>query len=351
MQPLNIFLVGGAVRDALLGTPIADKDYVVVGASPKDLLELGFLQVGADFPVFLHPETQEEYALARTERKSAGGYLGFTVNTEAVTLEEDLSRRDLTINAMAIDADGELTDPFGGQADLRAKLLRHVGPAFREDPVRILRIGRFLARYGSDWAVAPETEALIKEMIGAGEANYLQAERVWKELSRGLMEPNPSAMLSFWERMGLFELAALKGYALRDAESRNKLLAQAVSQNAPLEVRVALAFDKVLEEAKVPLMASQVSSQLTKLLAQPGNPVDAESRFLRLEAMDALRQMARTELALTAYSFFSNPAAMQLKQDLATVSAVDVKAISSAMPPGPAVGAAIRAARVASLNS
>ncbi|NTV68679.1 MAG: multifunctional CCA addition/repair protein [Azonexaceae bacterium] len=191
---MQIFIVGGAVRDELLGRPNADRDYVVVGATPEALLKQGFRPVGKDFPVFLHPKTQEEYALARTERKSGHGYHGFTFHAAPdVTLEEDLARRDLTINAMAKAADGTLIDPFHGQPDLSAKILRHVGPAFAEDPVRILRIARFAARF-SDFSVAPETLALMCDMVSSGEVDHLVAERVWQELAKGLMEDRPSRM-------------------------------------------------------------------------------------------------------------------------------------------------------------
>lgn len=192
---MQIFIVGGAVRDELLGRPHADHDYVVVGATPEAMLEQGFRPVGKDFPVFLHPQTHEEYALARTERKTGRGYHGFAFHAAPdVTLEDDLARRDLTINAMARAADGSLIDPFHGQRDLQAKILRHVGPAFAEDPVRILRIARFAARF-SDFSVAPETLELMRDMVAAGEVDHLVAERVWQELAKGLMEDRPSRML------------------------------------------------------------------------------------------------------------------------------------------------------------
>jgi tRNA nucleotidyltransferase (CCA-adding enzyme) len=194
-QGLRTYVVGGAVRDELLGLPAGDRDWVVVGATPEDMSRRGFLPVGGDFPVFLHPRTREEYALARTERKSGRGYKGFTFYTGAdVTLEDDLKRRDLTVNAIARDGDGRLIDPLGGIEDVRARILRHVGEAFAEDPVRILRLARFAARFG-DFTVAPETLALCRDMVAAGEADALVAERVWKELSRGLMAATPSRLL------------------------------------------------------------------------------------------------------------------------------------------------------------
>ncbi|APW47623.1 multifunctional CCA addition/repair protein [Rhodoferax antarcticus] len=217
---MKIHLVGGAVRDALLGLPVTDRDWVVVGATPQAMIDQGFLPVGKDFPVFLHPTTHEEYALARTERKTAPGYHGFAVHAAPdVTLEEDLARRDITINAIAANADwtrarglfciknapsttsavtdaaGALIDPFHGQRDLANKVFRHVSPAFREDPVRILRVARFAARF-ADFSVAPETLALMREMVASGEVDHLVPERVWQELARGLMEATPSRMFS-----------------------------------------------------------------------------------------------------------------------------------------------------------
>ncbi|MFO7705451.1 MAG: multifunctional CCA addition/repair protein [Halopseudomonas sp.] len=193
----STYLVGGAVRDQLLGHPFSDYDWVVVGATPEDMLEAGFRPVGQDFPVFLHPDTGEEYALARTERKSGQGYGGFTFHASPdVTLEQDLIRRDLTVNAMALDADGNLIDPYGGQRDLAARLLRHVSPAFVEDPMRVLRVARYAARYQRmGFSVAPETMALMRELAESGELQALTAERSWKEISRALMEPNPEMFI------------------------------------------------------------------------------------------------------------------------------------------------------------
>ena len=199
---MKSFVVGGAVRDELLGLAVADRDWVVVGATPEEMAKQGFRPVGKDFPVFLHPRTHEEYALARTERKSGRGYKGFTVYAAPdVTLEQDLERRDLTINAMAKDEAGRLIDPFGGEKDLREGVLRHVSAAFEEDPVRILRVARFAARFG--FRIAPETEQLMRRMVEAGEADHLVAERVWQEFSRGLAEPQPKLMFEALERCGL----------------------------------------------------------------------------------------------------------------------------------------------------
>ena len=199
---MQIYIVGGAVRDELLGRASADRDYVVVGATPENMLAKGYRPVGKDFPVFLHPQTHEEYALARTERKSGHGYHGFTFHAAPdVTLEQDLARRDLTINAMARGDDGRLVDPFNGQQDLQAKILRHVGPAFAEDPVRILRIARFAARF-HDFGVAAETLALMRHMVSSGEVDHLVAERVWQELAKGLMEARPSRMFEVLRECG-----------------------------------------------------------------------------------------------------------------------------------------------------
>ena len=194
---MKTYLVGGAVRDRLLGLPVKDRDYVVVGATAGNLLRLGYTPVGKDFPVFLHPQTKEEYALARTERKTGRGYHGFAFDTAPdVTLEDDLRRRDLTINAMAEDANGALVDPFGGAADLRNHLLRHVSPAFAEDPVRILRVARFAARYaGRGFRVADETLELMRRMVRDGEADHLVPERVWAETQKALAERTPGAFL------------------------------------------------------------------------------------------------------------------------------------------------------------
>jgi len=200
---VKAYVVGGAVRDELLGLPLKDKDYVVVGATPEEMVRQGFRPVGRDFPVFLHPQTHEEYALARTERKSGRGYKGFSVHAAPdVTLEDDLRRRDLTINAMAREPEtGALIDPFHGKDDLRKGILRHVSEAFADDPVRILRVARFAARFG--FRVADETLALMRHMVSSGEADYLVPERVWQEFARGLAEPHPEKMFEVLEACGV----------------------------------------------------------------------------------------------------------------------------------------------------
>ena len=261
---MQIYLVGGAVRDALLGLPVQDRDWVVVGSTPEELSALGYVPVGKDFPVFLHPETREEYALARTERKTARGYRGFEVQSSpGVTLEQDLARRDLTINSIAastrqmgatgrFDADfGNLTDPYGGQQDIEAKVLRHVTEAFCEDPVRILRLARFAARF-ADFSVAPETLQLMQVMVADGEVDALVPERVWQELARGLMENKPSRMFEVLRECGalqrlLPEVGALWGVPQR-AEYHPEIdtgvhlmmvLDKAAQLKSPLPVRFA----------------------------------------------------------------------------------------------------------------
>jgi tRNA nucleotidyltransferase (CCA-adding enzyme) len=251
-DPVHTYIVGGAVRDRLLGRPVADRDWVVVGATPEYLLKRGFRPVGKDFPVFLHPETHEEYALARTERKTAPGYRGFAFHAAPdVTLEQDLARRDLTINAMAEDEHGTLIDPYHGLDDLHAGILRHVSPAFGEDPVRILRVARFAARFG--FTVAPETQRLMRDMVEAGEVDALVAERVWQEMARALMEDQPSRFIQTLRDCGalvrvLPEIDALFGIPqpavhhpeIDTGDHVMRALNQAASQGRTLPVRFAV---------------------------------------------------------------------------------------------------------------
>ncbi len=243
-------MVGGAVRDALLGRAVHDRDWVVVGATAQQMLDAGFRPVGRDFPVFLHPRSHEEYALARTERKTAAGYRGFAVQADpSVSLEQDLQRRDLSINAMAQDTQGRLIDPWGGLRDLRERVLRHVGPAFVEDPVRILRVARFAARL-ADFRVHAQTLRLMQGMVESGEVDALVPERVWQELSRGLMEPAPRRMFEVLRECGalariLPEVDALWGVPQRadahpevDCGEHLMLVLQAAAElHAPLTVR------------------------------------------------------------------------------------------------------------------
>ena len=274
---MQIYLVGGAVRDALLGLPVKDRDWVVVGATPQALIDQGFVPVGKDFPVFLHPQTHEEFALARTERKTAPGYHGFAIHAAPdVTLQDDLARRDITINSIAIKAEitrargqfdahilqnpafwptsGALVDPYGGVRDLARKVFRHVSPAFREDPVRILRVARLAARF-HDFTVAPETHALMREMVNSGEVDHLVAERVWQELAKGLMEATPSRMLEVLRDCGalarlLPEVDRLWGVPQRadyhpevdTGVHLRMVLDMSARLQAPLPVRVACLF-------------------------------------------------------------------------------------------------------------
>ncbi|MGK5044289.1 multifunctional CCA tRNA nucleotidyl transferase/2'3'-cyclic phosphodiesterase/2'nucleotidase/phosphatase [Janthinobacterium sp. GB4P2] len=243
---MKIYTVGGAVRDQLLGLPVKDHDHVVVGATPEDMLRQGFRPVGKDFPVFLHPKTQEEYALARTERKTAPGYRGFVFHTAPdVTLEDDLVRRDLTINAIAQAEDGSLTDPFGGIDDIRNKIFRHVSDAFGEDPVRILRLARFAARF-STFTVAPATLALMRQMVADGEVDALVAERVWQEVAKGLMESHPSRMLAVLHECGA--LARIMG-EITLSEHLLQVIDHAAAQGVDLPVRFAALMLHVSKDA------------------------------------------------------------------------------------------------------
>ena len=234
---MKVWKVGGAVRDALMGRPAGDTDWVVTGATPEEMVAAGYTPVGRDFPVFLHPTTHEEYALARTERKTAPGYHGFVFHTDAsVTLEDDLARRDLTINAMAQDDSGAIVDPHGGRRDLAARRLQHVSPAFAEDPVRILRVARFAARF-TDFDVAFETRLLMRQMVEAGEVDALVPERVWQEISRGLMEARPSRMLDVLHGCGA--MSRLLPEIDADDVAMRRAIDLAAQRDTPLPVRCA----------------------------------------------------------------------------------------------------------------
>ncbi len=330
---MKAYVVGGAVRDELLGLPVQDKDYVVVGATPEEMVAQGFRPVGKDFPVFLHPVTHEEYALARTERKSGRGYKGFTVHAAPdVTLEEDLRRRDLTLNAMAKAADGTLIDPFGGKQDLEAGVLRHVSEAFAEDPVRILRVGRFAARF--NFKVAEETETLMKRMVESGEADYLVPERVWQEFSRGLAEPRPERMLEVLERCGLAEKL------LDGVKPVGEILTRAASAGASVPVRFAVMawpheegeVGAVCERLKAPnevrelaLLACRNRSALRgAALAPPAALLELLKRtdaFRRPERFAELLEAAR----LAAHDLDTR----RLERALAAAAAVDAGALAA----------------------
>jgi len=405
---MNVFAVGGAVRDELLGRPITDRDYVVVGATPQEMLDLGFKPVGKDFPVFLHPETHEEYALARSERKTGPGYHGFTFHTAPdVTLEEDLARRDLTINALARDADNRLIDPYNGQSDLAAKVLRHVSPAFAEDPVRILRTARFAARF-AEFSVAPETMALMRDMVAAGEADHLVAERVWQELARGLMEPVPSRMIAVLRDCGalerlLPEVDQLFGVPQRadyhpevDAGLHTLMaLDQAAQRGYTLPVRWAVLLHD-LGKASTPAhllprhhgheergarLVSVICTRLkvpadcrdlalltarhhgTLRWAEPGcdNALRPETMIGLLEKCDAFRRPERFTQLLQAcecdhrgrQGMEETPyaAALVWQQVLAAAQSVDAGAIARATPESSQIAARLRAARVVAVKS
>lgn len=314
---MRIYAVGGCVRDQLLGRPVVDRDWVVVGATPAQMVDAGYRPVGRDFPVFLHPRTNEEYALARTERKTGPGYHGFVVHAAPdVTLEDDLARRDLTINAMALDERGALIDPFGGRADLDGKVLRHVGPAFAEDPVRILRLARFAARF-ADFSVAAETMELMRSMVRAGEVDALVAERVWQELARGLMEAAPSRMLATLRACGalarlLPELDRLWGMPSPAGDARaadagaHLLLAldAAARTGAQLPARWATALHDVGRGA-APESAAAVARAVNERLRVPNDCRDAAllavrehgriDRALELDADGLLRLIERSD--------------------------------------------------------
>ncbi len=310
---MKIFEVGGAIRDELLGLPVKDRDYVVVGATPEEMIEMGYRPVGRDFPVFLHPDTHEEYALARTERKTARGYHGFEFHAAPdVTLEDDLARRDLTINAIARDEEGLLVDPYNGAEDLTAGILRHVGPAFAEDPVRILRVARFAARFGFD--IAPETLDLAREMVRSGEADALVPERVWQEFSKGLMEERPSIMFEVLQETGALTKIAPELSAWLDEPTRADealaVLDAAAAAGEPLEVRFA-ALARALDPYAVEALANRLKlpsavRDLALLAARHGNTiVDAgelspEAVLDLLNAVDAWRRPERFEELIRA---------------------------------------------------
>jgi tRNA nucleotidyltransferase (CCA-adding enzyme) len=403
---MKSYIVGGAVRDDLLGLPVSDRDWVVVGESPESMRRAGFTPVGADFPVFLHPQTKEEFALARTERKVDAGYHGFVFHADpGVTLEQDLQRRDLTINAMARTPEGVLIDPWGGRSDLEAKVFRHVSPAFAEDPVRILRVARLAARF-PDFTVAPETEALMRAMVEAGEADALVAERVWKELSRGLMEDRPSRMLEVLRRSGalariLPEVDRLFGVPQRTDHHPEvdtgihllMVLDMAAQLHASLEVRYAclchdlgkgttpdetlprhighehrsVALARRLSER---LKVSTACRELAEVVAREHGNVHrclefgAAALLRLLERCDALRRPERFGEVLLACECDARgrlgrentpylPRA-RLLGALRAVQAVDAASIASELAArgvaGPAVGTAIGAARVQAIE-
>jgi tRNA nucleotidyltransferase (CCA-adding enzyme) len=399
------YLVGGAVRDRLLGRAGGDRDWVVVGSTPEAMTALGYTPVGKDFPVFLHPDTHEEHALARTERKQGHGYHGFVVHAAPdVSLEEDLARRDLTINAMAEDEDGRLTDPYGGQRDLQARVLRHVSPAFVEDPVRILRLARFAARF-HDFTVADDTLALMRQMVEAGEVDHLVAERVWQELARGLMEARPSRMFEVLRACGalarlLPEVARLWGVPQRadyhpEVDTGVHLmmvLDMSAALHTSLPVRYAcLGHDlgkgttpadilprhlghegrsvTLLRPLGDRLRVPTACRELAEVVAREHGNVhrceglNAAATLRLLERCDAIRKPARFQELLQACECDARgrlglseqpyPQAGRLRQALDVVLAVDTGAVSAEAlargAKGPAIGDAIGRARQSAL--
>lgn len=352
---LRAYVVGGAVRDALLGLTPGDHDWVVVGATPEDMTRRGFIPVGGDFPVFLHPLTKEEYALARTERKSGRGYKGFTFYTGAdVTLEEDLRRRDLTVNAIAQKEDGELVDPLGGAADVRARVFRHVGEAFEEDPVRILRLGRFAARFG-DFTVAPETMELCRRMVQAGEADALVAERVWKELSRGLMATAPSRMLNVLQESGALARVMPE---LQEIEVVGADVDRAAGLGLPLASRYALMCRLTPEREamgrrlRVPTECNDYARLLPDMLAALDGDDGAEAQLALMERADALRKPERFFELLDAAAVLRPVDMPAWQARVAAVRGVDAGAIAKACAGEPArIKESVRQARLARLQA
>jgi tRNA nucleotidyltransferase (CCA-adding enzyme) len=399
---IRVCVVGGAVRDQLLGLPVQDRDHVVVGATPEEMCALGFQPVGKDFPVFLHPKTHEEYALARTERKTARGYKGFAVYaTPDVSLEEDLRRRDLTINAMAECGDGPLIDPYGGQDDLNVRLLRHVSEAFIEDPVRILRVARFAARF-IDFNVAPETLDLMGKMVADGEVDALVPERVWQELSRGLMEAKPSRMFLVLRACGalarlLPELDRLFGVPqnpkshpeIDTGDHVMRVVDRTAEEGFALPVRYAALLhdlgkgltpveqwphhggheergsalvDEVGGRLRAPVECMGLARIVTRWHGQAHNAdnMGSDGVLDLLEKTDAFRRPKRFQQFLQACGadFHGRPGyedrpfsqAERLGQALAMARSVDAGAIAALAPEPSAIPDAIRAARLAAIT-
>jgi tRNA nucleotidyltransferase (CCA-adding enzyme) len=359
---MKVYRVGGSVRDELLGRPIADRDYVVVGATPEELIAQGFRPVGREFPVFLHPETHEEYALARTERKLGRGHRGFIFHAAPdVTLEQDLARRDLTINAMARDADGVLVDPYGGSADLKRGILRHVGPAFVEDPLRVLRVARFAARLG--FGVASETEALLHAIAASGELSTLAPERIWQELAKALMEPQPSRFFELLRRCGALGQLLPE---VRAASRSLRALDAAAASGQELAVRYAVLagnLDERTGRAGRPtrnlrlagavskrLRAPAACAELAALAAGHRGQVDRAGKLAPaalldlLLAVDALRRPARFDQLLAACAAYwtartgraggDYPPAALLRDALAVVRRVNAASLASSVGRG-----------------
>jgi tRNA nucleotidyltransferase (CCA-adding enzyme) len=364
---MKVYCVGGAVRDELLGLPVKDRDYVVVGATPEEMVKLGFKPVGREFPVFLHPVTHEEYALARTERKVARGYHGFEFRAAPdVTLEQDLQRRDLTINAIARDENGVLVDPYNGAADLKAGVLRHVSLAFAEDPVRILRVARFAARFGFE--IAPATRALMREMVEAGEVDALVPERVWQELARGLMEARPSIMFRVLrDCLALGRVAPELEDFIAGQNAADAVLHAfdaAAAEACALEVRFAvlarnldpLAVEALSARLKVPTACRD----LALLAARHANTIldatelDAEALLELFDATDAWRRPERfSQLVTAALIAVPEAAAARARIDhaLAAATAVNAGSIAAAGGAPEEIRSRVREARLDAIRN
>ncbi|NLC36443.1 MAG: CCA tRNA nucleotidyltransferase [Alcaligenaceae bacterium] len=353
IEGLQAYVVGGAVRDALLHQPAGDRDWVVVGATPAEMEARGFIPVGGDFPVFLHPRSKEEFALARTERKSGRGYKGFTFYTGTdVTLEDDLQRRDLTINAIARHADGTLVDPCGGLADLQARVLRHVGAAFSEDPVRLLRLARFAARYPA-FTVAPETLQQAILLVESGEVDALVPERVWQEVAKGLMAERPARM---------FEVLAGSGALARVmpelvyTDEIGVELARAHSNGLPLASRYAILCrctpesDALSRRVRAPSECASHAVLLREMLGGL-DAQDAESALSLMERCDVLRKPQRFRDLLLACACVREVDGAAWEARMQAICGVDAGAIAQACEDRSRIPAAVRAARLQALEA
>lgn len=353
-QGLDVYRVGGAVRDKLLGWPVVDHDWVVVGATPEAMRQRGFKPVGRDFPVFLHPHTAEEYALARTERKSGHGYSGFEVYASPdVTLEEDLSRRDLTINAIAQGPDGQLTDPFHGQQDIEQRLLRHVSPAFSEDPLRVLRTARFLARYAHlGFTIAPDTHTLMREVSQSGELGHLAAERVWIETEKALGEPNPEQYFTT-----LNECQALATWWPELVEGETLTAALAEIPSAPEESALPLAHwryallvsllsdeqrDALASRLRLPNAVAKLARHTALTKALLNTPLNDERVLHWLERLDGWRKPAQVAAQLALVSRLAPERQAVLHAAWQAAQAVSPQTLLSEGYRGAALGEALR---------
>ncbi len=352
--PFKTYLVGGSVRDGLLGRAVQDRDWVVVGATPEAMLAAGFKAVGADFPVFLHPTTREEYALARTERKSGRGYHGFTFFTDAsVTLEEDLARRDLTMNAIAQAADGSLVDPYGGQNDIQAKVLRHVSASFAEDPLRVLRLARFAARF-ADFTVAPETIALAHSL--KPEIETLTPERVWQEFARGLMEAAPNRMLEVLDECDAWNVLAPEIPAAQFGhifEGISQISANITERFALLALAANVGPDALSTRWKVPRECADLADSTHRFLPlqQRFVALDAEQKVDALVSADAFRRPERFAAIMrvcAAWDVRARQYVTQIKKTLHAASSISPSQIAASVPAGE-IGQAVRLARAAAI--